>query len=156
MNDQTDRTVADTAGARRTGGCQCGAVRYAVTGPLLGADLCHCRMCQRAVGGPFFACFFVRPAQLTWTRGTPKTYRSSNLAERGFCGDCGSPLFFRFFDGKVISPAIASLDKPDDVVPVHQVCVESRVAWIGTVAGLPERPPGGQAPVESRQFDPCG
>ena len=27
-----------------------------------------------------------------WTRGTPKYFRSSNLLQRSFCGDCGTPL----------------------------------------------------------------
>jgi hypothetical protein len=38
-----------------TGGCQCGAVRYALTAMPEGAHFCHCRMCQKAVGGPFAA-----------------------------------------------------------------------------------------------------
>ena len=137
-----------------SGGCQCGAVRYAVAGPLHGADICHCRMCQRAVGAPFLAVFWAMAADLTWTRGLPKTYRSSNIAERGFCGDCGSPLFFRFLDGDTISPTIASLDDPTIATPRHQVCVESRMPWVGSVADLPVRAPGGDAAVESRQFDP--
>ncbi len=143
-----------TPHAGLTGGCQCGAIRYAVTGPILGSDICHCRMCQRAVGGPFLACFAVVAADFTVTRGTPKIFRSSNLAERGFCGDCGSPLFFRFVGGARISPTLASLDDADAVAPTHQVCTDARVAWLETVATLPERPPGGTAPVESRQFDP--
>ena len=36
-----------------TGGCQCGAVRYALYAMPERAGICHCRMCQKAVGGPF-------------------------------------------------------------------------------------------------------
>ncbi|MCE3250927.1 MAG: hypothetical protein K0R41_4752, partial [Geminicoccaceae bacterium] len=36
-----------------TGGCQCGRVRYALYGEPMSADLCHCRMCQRALGNLF-------------------------------------------------------------------------------------------------------
>ena len=39
---------------RLTGGCQCGAVRYALLEEPTGAHICHCRMCQKAFGS-FFA-----------------------------------------------------------------------------------------------------
>lgn len=38
-----------------TGGCQCGAVRYAIDGPLNNPHICHCRMCQKAFGNYFAA-----------------------------------------------------------------------------------------------------
>ena len=36
-----------------TGGCQCGRVRYALSVVPDDVSVCHCRMCQKAVGGPF-------------------------------------------------------------------------------------------------------
>jgi hypothetical protein len=51
-----------------TGGCQCGAVRYALfETPVL--TVCHCRMCQKAVGGPFAALSKVPMTAFAWTRG---------------------------------------------------------------------------------------
>ena len=47
-----------------TGGCQCGAVRYALYAKPDRAGICHCRMCQKAVGGPFKAWANVRDARL--------------------------------------------------------------------------------------------
>ncbi len=69
-----------------TGGCQCGAVRYAFYAEPRSADICHCRMCQRAVGNLFMAVTSVEQADFAWTKGAPKLYRSSSIAERGFCG----------------------------------------------------------------------
>ncbi len=37
-----------TAESDRSGGCQCGAVRYRAKGELGYPHLCHCRMCQKA------------------------------------------------------------------------------------------------------------
>ncbi len=145
-----------------TGGCQCGAVRYRVDGPPHGADICHCRMCQRAVSQPFMAVFQVKRGALTWTAGAPKTYRSSNVAERGFCADCGSPLYFRYVELDHIGPMIASLDDPNAVHPTQQYAVESRLAWTDTLPSLPGKtieedpPPGGAEAIASRQFEPKG
>ena len=78
-----------------TGGCQCGAVRFHVEGALGDASVCHCRMCQKASGNFYLPLVSVRGAKLTWTRGEPKRFQSSNHGYRGFCADCGTPLTIR-------------------------------------------------------------
>ena len=82
-----------------SGGCQCGAVRFHVEGALGDASICHCRMCQKASGNFYLPLVSVRGAKLSWTRGEPKKFRSSNHAWRGFCVDCGTPLFYEAPDG---------------------------------------------------------
>ncbi len=59
-----------------TGGCQCGAVRYALF-ETPESTICHCRMCQKAVGGPFAALSKVPLSRFAWTRGEPAAFRSS-------------------------------------------------------------------------------
>ena len=44
-----------------SGGCQCGAVRFRVEGPLGDASVCHCRMCQKAFGAFYAPLVSVRP-----------------------------------------------------------------------------------------------
>ena len=83
-----------------TGGCQCGAVRYRVTGEPEVVALCHCRMCQKATGSIAWAFFTVRRADLEWTRGALAHFRSSAAATRGYCASCGTPLSFEA-DGEV-------------------------------------------------------
>ena len=79
-----------------TGGCQCGAIRYAFYAPPERVGMCHCRMCQKAVGGPFFAWANVGLDGFAWTRGAPAVFRSSSASERGFCPRCGTPLTFAY------------------------------------------------------------
>ena len=131
--------AAETARIGLTGGCQCGAVRYRLDAAPTGANVCHCRMCQKAGGAPFMAFTGVKLAELVWTRGAPKTFVSSAIAERGFCGECGTPLTWRAFGRDRISVTIGSLDEPDAVAPEVQLDVESKLAWLDGVRDLPIR-----------------
>ncbi len=112
-----------------TGGCQCGAVRYALFARPK-ASFCHCRMCQKAVGGPFAALAKIDKADLAWTRGQPAAYRSSSAAFRDFCAACGTPLTFRFIDAAHMEVTTGSLDRPQDAVPEANFGVESRMPWL--------------------------
>ena len=67
-----------------TGGCQCGAIRYALTAAPTRVSICHCRMCQKAAGAPFASFADINKTDLAWTRGQPSFFRSSTIAERGF------------------------------------------------------------------------
>jgi len=120
----------------RSGGCQCGAIRYKVAGALGRATICHCRMCQKATGGFFGALVSVRQDELTWTRGQPKRFESSNLSQRGFCPDCGTPLTFEW-SGKWIDLYITTFDEPGGIVPVMQLAHEFRLPYADATAGLP-------------------
>ncbi len=114
-----------------TGGCQCGAVRYAFYAPLENAHVCHCRMCQRATGGLFAALAGGAPANFEWTRGTPSYFASSNLAQRAFCEKCGTPLSFKYNAPETrMYTTIGSLDHPEDAAIVKQFGIESRLPWV--------------------------
>ena len=86
-----------------TGGCQCGAIRFRVTGELKDASICHCRMCQKAFGAYYAPLVSTRGAVLEWTRGEPKRFQSSNVVRRGFCADCGTPLTYEAPDGVAVA-----------------------------------------------------
>ena len=119
-----------------TGGCQCGAVRYKLTAKPVGS-ICHCRMCQKAVGGPFAALAAVDVANLTWTRGEPALFGSSSVAQRGFCAICGTPLTYQGRNEAKVEVTIGSLDRPEIVPPVEQAGIEGRLPWFATLASLP-------------------
>jgi hypothetical protein len=120
------------------GGCQCGAVRYRLTAEPTGVSVCHCRMCQKASGGPFMAFGGVRLAQFVVTSGAIATYSSSDIAERGFCAQCGTPLTYRGLGADRISVTLGSLDDPNEAEPTGQLGVESKVRWLMRSLGAPE------------------
>jgi hypothetical protein len=122
-----------------TGGCQCGAVRYAWTTPPAHSSVCYCRMCQKASGQPMMGFTGGKREHLTWTRGQPSIFQSSNLAQRGFCKDCGTPLTYAFAGTDRISVTINSLDDPEAMPPTKQYGTESKVAWLDKVHDLPSQ-----------------
>ena len=119
------------------GGCQCGAVRFRVTGTLDDASICHCRMCQKAFGAYYAPLVSTRDAVLEWTRGEPKRFRSSNLVSRGFCADCGTPLTYEAPDG--VALAAGAFDDPASLVPRIQYGIEGRLPFVDGLAALPAR-----------------
>lgn len=125
-----------------TGGCQCGAVRYALLAPPEGVHLCHCRMCQKAVGGPFAGLVPVRLADFVWTRGEPAVFASSSAAIRHFCAACGTPLTFRYRHKSWIDVTVGSLDDPAAAPPEMHYGIESRVPWVAALHQLPAQETG--------------
>ncbi len=114
-----------------TGGCQCGAVRYAATGVGTDGYWCHCRMCQRAVGSVAAALVNVAKRDVTWTSGAPTYFMSSPFGRRGFCAACGTPLTFDYPDSAKMDLTVGSLDDPGAVQLTSHFGIETRVpGWI--------------------------
>ncbi|WP_306256660.1 GFA family protein [Pararhizobium sp. IMCC21322] len=120
-----------------SGGCQCGAVRFRIA-KLGEPSICHCRMCQKAFGS--FYAPLVTAHELTWTRGAPKLFQSSNRVKRGFCAECGTPLTYDY--GAEPGIAIGALDHPELAAPAVQVCVADKQPFVDVLADLPAHPNG--------------
>lgn len=120
-----------------TGGCQCGAVRYALHEIPADPDICHCRMCQKAFGSFFAPLAGVPSEKFALTRGSLSVFASSDRAERGFCSNCGTPLTFRYVDRPRISVSIGSLDEPARMKPLQQLGTEGRMPWFAELCSLP-------------------
>lgn len=123
-----------------TGGCQCGAIRYALYATPE-STVCHCRMCQKATGGLFAALSKVPMSDFAWTSKPPLSFQSSSVAERHFCEKCGTPLTFHYLDGTHIEVTTGSLDRPHDVPVSTQFGIESRAPWLDLLmpGRLPEK-----------------
>lgn len=85
------------------GKCLCGAIEVdAPEHPEV--SLCHCSMCRCWSGGPMFA-VHCGPG-VSFSGQEPSRYRSSDWAERGFCSNCGTHLFYYLLPGdEYILPA---------------------------------------------------
>ena len=137
MNDR--QSAEDPNNRHFSGGCQCGKLRYEFAGPLGSVDLCHCRMCHQAFGSFGAILLRVSLTDLKWTRGEPSTFKSSSVVDRGFCKNCGTPLFMFEHGDTFIDLAVGTMDNPNAIKMLHsQIGVESRVHWFAALSNLPE------------------
>ncbi len=109
-------------GTRMRGQCLCSAVEFEVDVPERTYSICHCGLCRRWSGGPLMSVHCPEPRTewlndegLTWYQGTP-------WAQRGFCSNCGSSLFWRLAqepEGMLIVSVDALEDDGDFTLDRH-------------------------------------
>jgi hypothetical protein len=111
-----------------SGRCICGAVVFEVRGALRDVVLCHCTECRRWAGHAWAASAarleelaFVEDRGLRWIDSPD----SAAHARRGFCGECGSGLFWDAPDRDWISIAAGSLDPPTGIRTVREIYTDS-------------------------------
>ena len=125
------------------GGCYCGAVRYEISGPPDWSGHCHCRSCQRALGGAFVTWAKVAAENFTVISGKIKHIEKSEGIKRGFCGDCGTTLTYDAaseVEGQDWSAdawfSAATLDDPGIAEPAAHIYVSHQQPWIRLDDGL--------------------
>lgn len=129
---------------RLTGGCLCGAVRYAFEGKPGVAGWCHCRMCQRSSGAPAQTYVILPLAGFRYVAGAPAVYRSSARGERRFCPTCGSQIEFRdAAEPHAVSLNSGTLDDPSLAPPDRHIWTSSEVPWFGEAGALRRFPRDG-------------
>jgi hypothetical protein len=147
--------MADQVTTMLTGGCNCGAVRYAVTSPLLGAGYCHCRRCQRRTGTAVSASASAAPGTFEIRAGEEvlRAWKPADGWEKWFCGECGSHIFSRDpNDHGRVGIRMGSFDEDPGVRLSSRQFVAYAARWEPIPAdGLPRYPearPGGGITVE--------
>lgn len=122
------------------GRCLCGAVRFRVEAPTLWCAHCHCTMCRHAHGAAFVTWVGSAADRATIEGAALRWHASSPEAERGFCGTCGSPLFFRSsrWPGE-LHIVRANFEGPIDREPQAHVFWDSHVEWVDLADALPRK-----------------
>ena len=96
----------------KTGSCLCGEVRFELRGPLDGVIACHCKQCRKQTGH-HWASTHTADADLHFAAdSTLRWYRASDAARRGFCGRCGSTLFWKRDGDTTTSVCVGAIDGP--------------------------------------------
>ena len=133
-----------------SGGCLCGAIRYASTAEPVLTAFCHCRACQKTGGGGYSVNVAVPSASLR-VDGEPLNYRAEGTSglpvERRFCPGCGSSLFTvaHAFAGLTFVKA-GSLDDASWIEPTLHIWCDSAQPWDRLPEGatcVAKNPPAG-------------
>ena len=124
----------------RAGGCQCGAIRYRLSGEAIALSVCHCTECQRQSGSAF-GMSLIMPKDACHIVGTLKTFTRSSESGRpvtcAFCPECGTRIYHepRYLDG-VLNFKPGTLDDTSALRPSLEVWTTRKQAWIELPADL--------------------
>lgn len=119
------------------GGCLCGAVRYDATGDPVNQRVCHCTLCQKAIGAAFNARVLF-PIESVSISGPIGTFHSSETLERGFCKQCGTTIFSRRLSAGIMGLTVGSLDDPSLFHPDMHFWISAKQPWLKIEDGLPQ------------------
>ncbi len=110
------------------GSCLCGAIKFKANAIDLNVGACHCSTCRSWGGGAFMGVDCGTDVDFEHVE-TLTIFNSSDWAERGFCGTCGTHLFYRLKEsGQHIMPA-GILNIESDLNFDHQVFIEEKPGY---------------------------
>ena len=132
------------------GGCNCGAVRYEITRPILTAYICHCHRCQKRTGSAFSMAVVVPADGFRLTQGEP--LRTERLLDGGarnlswVCPACHSRTHTQREGRARVRVRAGTLDDTSGIRPVAQLFTADAQPWalvrddILSYAGQPADP----------------
>lgn len=131
------RFMSDDRSVTR-GTCLCGAVVFELSGPLPGVVNCHCEQCRKMTGH-FMPAVVVSHDDFRYQRDDGlKWYHASGIARRGFCGNCGSTLFWEGHGSGRIAVAAGCLDDPQGLTTAGHIYVADKGCYYDLEDGLPQ------------------
>ncbi len=115
-----------------TGGCGCGAVRFEVDAPLVGASYCHCTRCQHRTGTGAAVSARTEPGSLRIVAGEDRqhAWTPGSGFDKVFCADCGSALFARSPDDpSIVAIRLGAFDADPGIRPTYRQFVAYAASW---------------------------
>ena len=107
-----------------TGQCLCGAVKFTAEDVDTHVHACHCSMCRNWTGGPMQAAQ-VGNVEFSGEEFI-KRYASSDWAERGFCTECGTSLFYRLKEPEMYMMPTGAFDDADQFELAGEIFIDEK------------------------------
>lgn len=121
-----------------TGACLCGAVSFEVVGDLPAPDACHCSQCRRASGHFWASTDVAKSAVTIHGEDQVRWFQSSEKVRRGFCGTCGSQLFWDPVHRSKIAIAMGAFDAPTGAQLGKHIFTADKGDYYAIADGLPQ------------------
>ena len=120
-----------------SGSCLCGSVAFEIDGELSRPSACHCGQCRKP-SGHVWASTWTHGDNLSFTASnTLKWFEASDIARRGFCGACGSFLFWQHNDEDTISISMGAFDAPTGLHLARHIFVADKGDYYDITDDLP-------------------
>ena len=110
------------------GQCLCGEVQVTIKDVKPEVGVCHCRMCRQWSGGPFLSIDAGKKIEITGENSVA-VYNSSEWAERAFCKNCGSNLYYRFKGSDAHHVLVGLFDLDSELTLDHQIFVDQKPSY---------------------------
>ena len=118
--------------------CLCRGVKIKIKGKLRHVINCHCSQCLKTHGN--FAAYtscsedridFINKKTLKW-------YRSSKIAKRGFCSNCGASIFYKLLKSENISIAAGMFHNPTKLKTHSNIYTKGRLDYYKLDSKIPK------------------
>ena len=121
----------------KTGGCQCGNIRYELLAEAKMLYVCHCKDCQKQSASAFGMSLIMNPEDIRFTQGEEQLRSWDTRGENGaikrcsFCPDCGTRIRHGSDNPlETVSIKAGSLDDSTGLCPVAHIWLKSAQAWV--------------------------
>ena len=125
------------------GYCLCRAVTVTVRGDLPAPDACHCFQCRRWSGHVWASTDVPREDLQVEGEDRVRWFASSEKVRRGFCGDCGSVMFWDVAGRSRIAVAMGVFETPTGSRLAKHIFTADKGDYYEIAADAPQelRPP---------------
>lgn len=120
------------------GSCNCGAIKYQVSGKVQKTINCHCNLCRKMNGSAFSTYVIFLESDFEILSGKLKSHSVSEHATKHFCGNCGTSIFNsnpKFAGLKIVY--FGTLALANELIPEINIYSESELEWVSSINGLP-------------------